>query len=121
MRNIHILLHRLGFRTTYRGFPYLVYAIRLILEDDSYLRNLTTALYPAIAGEFHSNAASVEHSLRTLRDMFWLRGNMAYFERIVGYVLPDKPYVGEFIGILAEYLRLHDDRFFRDADTLFVD
>lgn len=106
MKDIHILLHRLGLRSTYNGFRYLAYAIFLAIEDDAYLRSLTTALYPAIADQFHITAASVERSLRTLIEVFWLRGNTGYFERIVGYALPDKPYVGEFIGILVEYIKI---------------
>ena len=108
MKNIHMLLYRLGLRNTYEGFRYLAYAISLAIEDDAYLRKLTTALYPAIADEFHITAASAERSLRTLVEVFWLRGNRVYSQRIVGYTLPDKPYVGEFIGILVEYIKLRD-------------
>lgn len=109
MKTVQALLHRLGIRATYSGFHYLTYAIVLSLEDDSYLHKLTTALYPAIAAQFHTTPACVERSMRSLLDVFWHNGNRAYFDEIVGYAMPSRPYVGEFIGIMVVYLRVREE------------
>ena len=39
------LLRRLGFQTRYIGFPYLSYALALVLADHSYLYQLFKRLY----------------------------------------------------------------------------
>ena len=105
MKDIRMLLYRLGIRGTYRGFGYLAFAIWLSLEDEAYLRNLTKRLYPAVAGEFSVSPAAVEHSIRTVVEVFWQRGNREYFEQMISFVPKDKPTSGEFVGTLVEYLK----------------
>ena len=105
MNKTELLLHRLGFRRTYKGFEYLRYALELALEDDTYLTRLTKGLYPAVAKRCGASSPAVERSLRTLLDAFWLRGNLLFFQQITGYPLQDKPYIGEFISILVCYLK----------------
>lgn len=101
MNRTELLLHRLGFRRTYKGFRYLCHAVELALEDDSYLTRLTKGLYPAVAERFSTNEQAIEHALRTAVHDFWMRGNRSYFEQITCYPLRDKPYTGELIGILV--------------------
>ena len=100
------LLYWLGFRPTYKGFAYLACGIQLAAQDSDYLTHLTTALYPAIAQHFQTTADSVERSLRTAIQAFWKNGNRDLFNKIAGYAIKNKPYTGEFIGILSAYLRL---------------
>lgn len=105
MNRTELILHRLGFRSTYKGFRYLCHAIELALEDDAHLTRLTKGLYPAVARRCGASAPAVERSLRTLIDVFWVRGNLAFFQEITCYPLRDKPYTGEFIAILVCYLK----------------
>lgn len=98
-------LRKLGFRATLHGFYYLSSALLLVLEDESYLLHLTTRLYPEIAKIYSVSAICVERSLRTLLTNFWDRGDVSLLEDMVGYSLTVKPYLGEFIDILADYLR----------------
>lgn len=105
MNRTELTLHRLGFRSTYKGFRYLCHAIDLALEDDTYLTRLTKGLYPAVARRCGASSPAVERSLRTLIDVFWVRGNLVFFQEIVCYPLRDKPYTGEFIAILVCYLK----------------
>ena len=85
MNSTELLLHRLGFRRTYKGFQYLCQAIDLALEDDTYLTQLTKSLYPAVARRCGATAPAVERSLHTLIDAFWVRGNLMFFQEIVCY------------------------------------
>lgn len=105
MNRTELLLHRLGFRRTYKGFRYLCHAIELALEDDTYLTRLTKGLYPAVARQCGASGPAVERSLRTMIEVFWVRGNLVFFQEIVCYPLQDKPYTGEFIAILVCYLK----------------
>lgn len=100
------LLRKLGFRGTYAGFYYLAYGITLAMEDNSYLRRLTTGLYPAIGARYGVSAACVERSLRTLLAAFWKHGNVALLEEVVGYPVPAGTCTGAFIDILTSYLTL---------------
>ena len=105
MKEVCLLLHRLGFRCTYKGFRYLCYAIELAMADETYLTRLTKGLYPDIAAHFHTTGSAVERSMRTLIEIFWQQGNQDYFEKITFYPIQVKPYPGEFIAILVCHLK----------------
>lgn len=98
-------LRRIGFRATHLGFVYYTRAVMLVMEDESYLRCLTTRLYPKIAETFQTTACCVEHAMRTDLDAFWYRGNRKLFETLIGYELVGKPSAGEFIDILAWHIK----------------
>ncbi len=98
-------LRRIGLRATLIGFHYLAYALSLVLQDETYLLQLTTRLYPKVAERFAVSPSNVERCLRTVINAFWDRGNFRLLEELLGYHIPDKPYAGEFIDILAGYLR----------------
>ena len=49
INQISALLRKAGFRATYAGFPFLVYAISLVVLHEDYLRCLTQRLYPDVA------------------------------------------------------------------------
>ena len=102
---ISLGLGRIGLRATLTGFHYLVYALSLVLQDETYLLHLTTRLYPQIAERFSVSVFNVERCLRTAVNVFWDRGNIRILEDLLGYPIPDKPYAGEFIDMLAGYLR----------------
>jgi len=87
------------------GFRYLSSAIALVVRDESYLHSLTTRLYPAVAAQFHVSAASVEHSLRTIVEVFWDRGDHNALEKMLGYPLSHRPSTGEFIDLLSSSLK----------------
>ena len=102
---ISLFLRRIGLRATLTGFHYLAYALSLVLQDETYLLHLTTRLYPQIAERFSVSVFNVERCLRTAVNVFWDRGNIRILEDLLGYPIPDKPYAGEFIDMLAGYLR----------------
>ena len=104
--DITFFLRRIGLRATHVGFHYLACAIALVVVNEAYLKCLTTRLYPEIAQKFAICPSSVERSLRNMVEIFWNRGNVPLLEGMLGYSLPDKPTTGEFIDILASYLRL---------------
>lgn len=99
------LLHKIGLRGTLRGFHYLSKAILLVLEDASYLLHLTKRLYPDVALACNATAMRVERSMRTAIEAIWNQGDVAALEELIGYTIKGKPCVGQFIDILAGYLR----------------
>lgn len=102
------LLRKAGLRGTLRGFHYLSKAILLVLEDASYLHHLTRRLYPDVALAYDATPMQVERSMRTAITAIWDQGDVAALEDLIGYRIKGKPCVGEFIDILAGYLRSLD-------------
>lgn len=99
------LLRKAGLCGTYAGFRYLITAVRLVCQDESYLYQLTKRLYPDTARVFHSTPACVEQAMRSAINHIWERGDPSVLEKTVGYRFPGKPYLGEFIDILSAHLR----------------
>lgn len=62
--SIRKFLREKGVKLTSKGFEYLVYAIELCKRDESYLRGITTKLYPQIAKKFNDKAGRVERAIR---------------------------------------------------------
>ena len=103
--DIDIRLRSVGLRATLMGFRYLSSAIALVLDDESYLHCLTTRLYPDVAAQFHVSPASVEHSMRTMVEVFWDREDHRPLEKILGYPLSRRPSTGEFIDLLSSSMK----------------
>lgn len=106
--SIETLIHRLGICSIYKGYSYLVYAVELVVRNEEYLLYITKALYPDIAKYFHSTSSRIERSLRTVITNCWNEGNRELLNRIAGYELQRKPTTGEFIALLAYYVKNHD-------------
>lgn len=74
------------------------------------MKNRTKVLYPEIAAMHHTSAFCVERAIRHVITLTWERGIAERYEREYGHSsrlhLPvDKPTSGEFIALLAEYVR----------------
>ena len=99
------LLRRLGFQTRYIGFPYLSYALALVLADHSYLYQLFKRLYPDTARAFQTSAACVEKDLRTLIRSFWQEGGGQALGRLAPRPLLRRPTIGELLALLSGYFQ----------------
>lgn len=107
MNSAEELIQKLGIRAIYRGYPYLVFAVKLAVSDPDYLLYITKWLYPDVAKKFHSTESSVERSIRTAVNACWNEGNRKLLNQLAGYDLTRKPTNGEFISILSFYLKRH--------------
>lgn len=104
-REIQYLIRSLGIGGNYQGYRYVVYAVRLCLEDEDYLLSVSKLLYPEIARTFRTTSCSVERNLRTVVNVCWERGNRDLLEQISLYPLLSRPTTGEFLDILTEHLK----------------
>lgn len=90
------------------GHPYAVQAVKMVVEDQMAINNITLFLYPAIAEKFDTNAGRVERAIRHLLEVTWSRGDpdvlMKYFGNTVS---PERgrPTNGEFIARMANIVR----------------
>ena len=103
------LLLELGAPDHLVGHPYVVQAILLVIENNSYIHNITFGLYPQVALIFKSTPARVERAIRHLVEVTWTRGDLDVLSRYFGNTIsPDKgkPTNGEFLARLANVVTL---------------
>jgi two-component system response regulator (stage 0 sporulation protein A) len=93
---------------TIHGYHYLRKAVNLVSVDISMLRGITNKLYPMLAESFASTASRVERSIRHAIETTVNKGNMEALHHLFGNTMDPqkgKPTNGEFIAMLAEYVR----------------
>ena len=72
---IRQILLELGAPDHLVGHPYMIQAILLVVENRTYIHNITFGLYPQVAAHFDTTAARVERALRHLIEVTWSRGD----------------------------------------------
>ena len=58
------LLKEVGVPVKPLGHGYIVCAIKLVISDRTYIRNITTRLYPDVAAQYGTTASRVERNIR---------------------------------------------------------
>lgn len=110
-QRINTILKSLGISTSVLGYRHLKYAIGLTIENPSILNEITKGLYPAVSEEFNTTPGRVERAMRHAIEAAWLRGDpdaqYAVFGSSVS-TMKGKPTNSEFIGCVAEYIRLEE-------------
>lgn len=105
---IREILLELGAPENLQGHPYMVEAILLVVEDRTYIDNITFGLYPQVAARFDTTAARVERSLRHLLEVTWNRGDWSILQRYFGNTVSaykGKPTNSEFIARIANVVK----------------
>lgn len=99
----------LGIPVNIKGYLFLREAIQLVLCNVDLLSDLNKIIYPTIANKFHTTSSRVKRAIRHSIDVGWNRGNIEQIEFILDNInspLFEKPTNGEFISLIAEYLRI---------------
>ncbi len=102
------LLGQINMSPNIHGYQYLREAVNLVSVDISLLRGITNKLYPMLANTFASTPSRVERSIRHAIETTVNKGNMDVLYRFFGNTMDPqkgKPTNGEFIAMLAEYVR----------------
>lgn len=107
---ISTLFLRIGLPAHLLGYRFAQEAVLKLVENPMLMKNRTKVLYPAIADMHHTSAFCVERAIRHVIALTWERGIAERYEKEYGHNsrlhLPvDKPTSGEFIALLAEYVR----------------
>lgn len=92
-----------------KGYHYLRYGVRLVVENSGIINRITKELYPAIAEHFETTPSKVERAIRHAIDVAWSRGKIENINRIFGfniYTKNDKPTNGEFIALVTDKLSM---------------
>jgi len=102
-------LHKLGVPRHFKGYHYLVDAIRLVVYDLTLLHTVTKDLYPSIARRHNTSPERVERAIRNAIEVTMTRGNLSEIQRVFGYLVDvgkGKPSNSSFIARLADQVRI---------------
>lgn len=103
-RIMEILL-ALGMPPHLKGYPYLREAVKMAIQDPTYIYNITKRLYPDIAEKFEVTTTKVELAIRHTIEVAWQRGKMVNAEQIFGcpvFTKNSRPTNGELIALIAD-------------------
>ncbi|XCP84195.1 sporulation initiation factor Spo0A C-terminal domain-containing protein [Roseburia hominis] len=107
MEEAYKLVRKIGIRSHYVGFEYLVHCIYFVMTDRSYLRNVTGKLYVEVGKIYGVSGGSVEAAMRRMIWDYWNQHGDSILLKIAGQRLYNRPTAMELIAILADYLREH--------------
>ena len=99
----------IGIPAHIKGYQYLRYGIKMVIEDPDVINRITKELYPSIAKHFGTSASKVERAIRHAIEVAWNRGRVETLNRAFGCRVctpEDKPTNGEFIAMLADKISL---------------
>lgn len=112
------MLKALGITCNLSGYDYIKMAVEKILENPNKKRSLITKIiYPEIAKYYNSNPPSVERSIRHAIEQAWKSGNIEMLDTIFSHsidVNKTRATNTKFLFSVAEYLKLHPDKFIDD-------
>lgn len=114
MQEIYRLMHDLGIRRTYQGYYHLSTAIRLVVEKEERLLYIHKWLYEEVASLHHTTSSCVERNIRTVKTLYWNRGDHSILSKMAGCQITEKPSNSEFIDILSCYIKEHAQE--KDSD-----
>lgn len=104
-------LKTLGISPGIRGYDYIMTAMKLVMEDRTYLSKITSRLYPRVAQEHGGTAARVErairHAVQRMHDCTEPGIVTQYFGSTWG-IRADHLTNKQFLAGLLEYIRMEE-------------
>ncbi|MBR6793328.1 MAG: sporulation initiation factor Spo0A C-terminal domain-containing protein [Clostridia bacterium] len=97
-------LRRLGITRNYRGYNILLVAVRLVVEDESRIRNVMQEVYKPVSEELNCGYSTIERNIRTIIRRVW-DTNADALQRIATYHMAYYPPTAEFIDIIANHVQ----------------
>ncbi len=108
-REVAHQLSTLGVPPHFKGYLYLQDAVTLVVLEPELLSAVTKELYPAVARMRNTSAHKVERAIRHAIESTWVRGNLAFIDRLFAYTVDaekGKPTNSSFIARLADHVRM---------------
>lgn len=107
------IIHELGVPASIKGHDYLRSAILMSVKNINSIEQVTKFLYPELAKKYQTTSSRVERAIRHAIESAWERGKIEKMENIFGYTINSnrgKPTNSEFIAMIADKLRLENNR-----------
>lgn len=108
-KEVSDIIQTLGIPKHFKGYSYLEAAIVKVVQEPSIINEVTTKLYPFIAGHFNTNEQRVERTMRFAIETAWNKGNVQILHDLFGYCVDNqkgKPTNASFIAIIFDKIRL---------------
>ena len=99
------ILKEFGLNSSYLGAKYLEHALKMAVEREDALTDISKHLYVDTAKNFNTSASCVERDIRTVIKIIWERGDRSCIEKITGYTGQSCPTNSEFIRCMVSYFR----------------
>jgi two-component system, response regulator, stage 0 sporulation protein A len=106
------IMHEVGIPANIKGYVYLREAIKMVINDTSFLGSITKALYPALAERHKTTAPRVERAIRHSIETAWSRGRKDTLVRLFKHAADfekSRPTNSQFIALVADMLRLRNN------------
>ena len=103
------VLRSMGIPANLKGYLFLREAIHMVFDNFELMSGVTKAIYPEIAKKYHTTSSRVERAIRHSIEVGWNRGSIEQLNLVFGHTvspLKGKPTNGEFIALIADYLRV---------------
>lgn len=102
------VLRSMGVTANYQGYPIIIYACELILEDETRLFRVMRDLYPDVAKRCNCQVDHVERNVRTIISRIWALQRKRLIE-IAGCELEYPPTVSEFLDYITTYIQRSEE------------
>ena len=103
----------IGIPAHIKGYAFLREAVKMVVDNPDVINRITKELYPGVAGRFGTSASKVERAIRHAIEVAWSRGRIDTLNKAFGCRVAcpeDKPTNGELISMIAERIRLDQDK-----------
>lgn len=99
-------LRLLGLNRSYKGFAFLKYGMKLVLEDPDILTYICKGFYVEVAAHFNTSVNCAERNIRTVKELAWQNGNEDVLRDIFGCLYGcEMPTNASFIDTLSCYVK----------------
>ncbi len=96
------VLMEVHYLKSYKGYPCLVSCVKRVVEDETRLCEIRKRVYLPVAEEQGIKLQKLEKNLRTVRDVFQMRGGIKMLEKHLGGKHEFFIYPRELIEALAD-------------------
>lgn len=105
------IMHQVGIPAHILGYYYIRDAITMVVDDPSDIHHMTKYLYPSVAKNHNTTPSRVERAIRHAIEVSCYRGDADFIKKMFGYTIDTeirRPTNGEFIGMIADVIRLKE-------------
>ena len=73
MKRIYGLIRKLGATSKYKGYFFVAEAVKISMRHQYKPMHITKDIYPCLATKYKSTPTNIEHDIRTLINVCWMR------------------------------------------------
>lgn len=102
------ILQKIGVSANAKGYYCIRKCIEMLYDNESYLKALTTKLYPEVAKALDTSGACVERNIRHAVEVAWSTGNLEYIDSLFGYTIDanrGKPTNAAFLATILDHIK----------------